>query len=250
MFNFYISENIRKLVIFGRFQGVNGLKTTKKDHSFSMDAKFSEKLTFLTPNMHKYVCVSGEKKCLALWKIFCISISIDAFNYYVLLLWVSIYDSFPNFTSNKLIDELRFPLKLSGNLRFFNAFRGERSSLTRLNSLSINAKFGGDPLAIGWVLFWFQTFRNNMPTLRALSNLKRQAPIFTSIFSIIWIFGTNPPPGLTYFNVFNISSLLQFSWWPNWLHGKPRIDKPFDAYDVINSFICEWINEWIYKEIH
>ena len=31
-------------------------------HSFSTSAKFSEKLTYLTPNMHTYVCVSRGKK--------------------------------------------------------------------------------------------------------------------------------------------------------------------------------------------
>ena len=52
-----------------------GSRQQEKDHSFSADANFSEKLTFLTPNMNTYVCVSGEKKCLAFWKKFCISIS-------------------------------------------------------------------------------------------------------------------------------------------------------------------------------
>ena len=32
------------------------------DHSFSKYAKFSEKLTFLTPDTHIYVCISGGKK--------------------------------------------------------------------------------------------------------------------------------------------------------------------------------------------
>ena len=31
-------------------------------HSFSTSAKFSEKLTYLTPNTHTYVCVSRRKK--------------------------------------------------------------------------------------------------------------------------------------------------------------------------------------------
>ena len=32
-------------------------------HSFSTYAKFSEKLKFLTHDMHTYVCVSGGQKC-------------------------------------------------------------------------------------------------------------------------------------------------------------------------------------------
>ena len=32
------------------------------DHSFSGYAKFSEKLTFLPPETHMYLCVSGGKK--------------------------------------------------------------------------------------------------------------------------------------------------------------------------------------------
>ena len=33
------------------------------DHSFSTFSKFSEKLTFLTPDTHIYMHVSGGKKC-------------------------------------------------------------------------------------------------------------------------------------------------------------------------------------------
>ena len=32
-------------------------------HPFSTHAKFSEKLIFLNPDTHAYVCVSGGKKC-------------------------------------------------------------------------------------------------------------------------------------------------------------------------------------------
>ena len=32
-------------------------------YSFSTFAKFSEKLTFLTPDMHTLVCVLGGRKC-------------------------------------------------------------------------------------------------------------------------------------------------------------------------------------------
>ena len=35
----------------------------KRGHPLSTYAKFSEKLTFLTPDTHTYVCVSGGKKC-------------------------------------------------------------------------------------------------------------------------------------------------------------------------------------------
>ena len=41
----------------------NGLIHFNRDHSFSTFAKFSEKLTFLTPDKHTYVCESGGKKC-------------------------------------------------------------------------------------------------------------------------------------------------------------------------------------------
>lgn len=34
-----------------------------KGHSFSMHEKFSEKLTFTTPDTRVYVCVSESKKC-------------------------------------------------------------------------------------------------------------------------------------------------------------------------------------------
>ena len=33
------------------------------NHSFSTYAKFFKKLTFLTPDKHTHVCVSGDKKC-------------------------------------------------------------------------------------------------------------------------------------------------------------------------------------------
>ena len=33
------------------------------DHSFSTFAKYSEKLTYLPPDTHTYVCVSEGEKC-------------------------------------------------------------------------------------------------------------------------------------------------------------------------------------------
>ena len=41
----------------------NTIKALVRDHPFSVCAKFSEKLTGLTPDTHTYVCVSGGKKC-------------------------------------------------------------------------------------------------------------------------------------------------------------------------------------------
>ena len=40
-----------------------------RDHSFKTCSEFSEKLTFLTPNTHTYVCVSGSSEILVFWKI-------------------------------------------------------------------------------------------------------------------------------------------------------------------------------------
>ena len=39
------------------------LYTSSRDHSFRTYAKVSEKSTFLAPDTHTYVCVSGGKKC-------------------------------------------------------------------------------------------------------------------------------------------------------------------------------------------
>ena len=39
------------------------------DGYFMTYAKFSGKLTFLTPDMHMYVCVSGGKKCYVFVKV-------------------------------------------------------------------------------------------------------------------------------------------------------------------------------------
>ena len=35
----------------------------ERSHPFSTYAKISEKLTFVTPDTHTYVCISGGKKC-------------------------------------------------------------------------------------------------------------------------------------------------------------------------------------------
>ena len=51
------------------------------------------------------------------------------------------------------------------------------------------------------------------------------------------ILGMNPFPGRTYFRELRISLLLQFSWWPNWLQGKPRIASPLLLYLSMSSFI-------------
>ena len=37
--------------------------TTIRGHPLSTYAKFSEKLIFLTPDTHMFVCVSGRQKC-------------------------------------------------------------------------------------------------------------------------------------------------------------------------------------------
>ena len=42
---------------------MNYLTITLWNHSFSTYAKVSEKIAFLPPDMHMYVCVSGGKKC-------------------------------------------------------------------------------------------------------------------------------------------------------------------------------------------
>ena len=47
------------------------LRVSDRCHSFSMHAKFSKKLTFLTPDTHTYVCIPGGKKCQLFGK-FCL----------------------------------------------------------------------------------------------------------------------------------------------------------------------------------
>ena len=47
-----------------------------RDYSFSTYAKFSEKLHFLPPDMHMYMCVSGGKKCLFFGKFYASAIKI------------------------------------------------------------------------------------------------------------------------------------------------------------------------------
>ena len=47
------------------------LQQLQRDHSFSTFAKFSEKITFLTPDTHIYMCVSRGKKCQFFGK-FCV----------------------------------------------------------------------------------------------------------------------------------------------------------------------------------
>ena len=42
---------------------MNAQFNTVRDDLFSTYAKFSKKLTFLTPDTHTYVCVLGGKKC-------------------------------------------------------------------------------------------------------------------------------------------------------------------------------------------
>ena len=58
------------ILLFYRF-GFSGSETKPQflirklnlsDHPFGKYAKFSEKLTFLPPDIHTYVCVSGGKK--------------------------------------------------------------------------------------------------------------------------------------------------------------------------------------------
>ena len=58
--SFHLVTKWTKRMTFFR---IKGKYFTLGGHPFSMYAKFSEKITFLPPNTHTYVCVSGSKKC-------------------------------------------------------------------------------------------------------------------------------------------------------------------------------------------